>query len=392
MRVPVLITLLACHSGDAPAPRPDPAGAREPASTGSPTGSSPGASAGWSGDAIAPRTVVAEPTTFALGDDLTIAVATANGWLGTKLRAVGGDFLDDLVDARGVIGTVKSAHLIASGPATYVVVDTGDAPPRVSRLAGRKLVPLAGNLGVRWVFDNVAIANDTSGGLATQHWQTIAIDHDKLSVVETSDGPYATGAARVGADIVVAIREHDPPANVTDKADALLAAQNGDPASLARIVGQPRGWLMHVDGTGHVTSTEPFPDQTPGQVAATRSGYLVVATEGTTAAMFDDGLLLARAPKDPALHVLARGLASTSQLMAAGDWACLYTMSSDDTRVVHCVDPVRRLHVTSQALTDNVTLYGIELLPTPRLILHHSWARDGYAKPFVEETLALALP
>jgi hypothetical protein len=380
------VAVMACHSRDVP-PDPQPLPS-PPVGSPAPTGSSPT----WTGEPIASRTVTPEPTTFSLGNDLIVAHPTPQGWLGLKLRDVGSDFTSDIVDSRGVIASDKSASLLASDDAMYVVFDTGDdKPPHMARLANRKLVPMTGDFALRWAFGHVGIANDTRAGLATQHWQTIAIDHDKLSVVETSKGPYATGAARLGAEIIVAVREHDPKGDTMDKARALIAAQNGDATNLGRIIGQPRGWLLHVDNNGHVTSREVFAEQTPGQVAATKSGWLVIVTEGTAGHGFKDGVMLGRAPGSPSLHVLARDLELGSGLIAAGDWACFYTMPGE-SRVVHCVDPVRRIHVTSPTLPDNVNLYGIETAPTSRLLLHHSWYRDGYAKPAVDDTLALALP
>ena len=380
MRCWFLGIVVACHSHEPP-----------PSAEPPPTPSlPPELEAAWTGEAIEPRVVHTAPTAFPLGNDLTIATLTAHGWLGTRMKSVEG-FIDEIVDEHGVIATGPSASLVVDGDVVYVVFEPADQPARVTRLDKRKLVPVTGEVGFHWAFGGVGIENDTRAGLKTQRWQTVAIDHDKSSVVETSDGPYATGATRLGNEVIVSTREHDPPASNEDKAAALIAAQNGHTMGLAGLVGQPRGWLLHVDAKGHVASKELFDAQTPSHVATTKSGWLVISTEGTAGHMFNDGVLLARAPNDPTLRVIARNIELGSKLIAAGDWACMYTMPGD-ARVVHCVDPVRRIHVTSEPLTDNIMLYGIELTPKPRLVLHHTWYREGYGKPAAEDTLEIALP
>lgn len=384
----LVVSLLACGQREPP-PRVDPPLA--------PSVAAPqiaDAAATWSGDPIEARVVEPESATFELGNDIATVVRTPSGWLAVRVREDGGQIVEDVIDKRGVIATARSLQLVGGAPRAFVVEYDTDRRPSVSRVDGRKLVKLAGAIDLRWVFDGVGIANDTSRGLKTQRWQTIAVERDTLRVVETSQGeryPYATGATLLDDHVIVATREHDPPASDAEKAAALVEADRGNTGAFARIVGQPRGWLLRVDKTAKVVESELFAQQPPNQVAATASGWLVVATEGTAARMYKDGILLARAPNDASLRVLGRDLELVSQLIAAGDWACLYTMPGDN-RVIHCVDPVRRLHVKSPPLADNVTLYGIELAPKPRLVFQHRHYRDGYGKPVVEETLALALP
>jgi hypothetical protein len=391
VRFLLIAALCACRSREAP-PASSPPPRSQPPKPPAPAE----AAVEWTGEPIAPTTVEPQPAQFALGNDVVLAVATPRGWLATRLRRSGTELVDDVVDERGVLATDHSARVVAADEHVYVVFERADAPTRVSRLDGRKLVPLAGEAGLHWAFDigksAVGIVNDTAAGLATQHWQTVAIEGNTLRVVESSTlGDYATGAARLGSELVVATREHDPSASTEAKAAALVAADHGNTAAFAGLVGQPRGWLLHVDASGHVTSREPFTAQTPGQLAVTRDGWLVIATEGTAATLFRDGVLLGRAPGSSTLQVLARDIELGSQLFAAGSWACLYTMPGE-TRVVHCVDPVRRLHVATPALRDNVALYGIEPKPTPHLLFRHSWYPGGYGKPVADDTLSLALP
>jgi hypothetical protein len=385
----VAAALLGCGSARDGHPSPaDRGGGHEPPAT-APTPPSAAPPSAWVGEPIEPRIEAPESAAVPLAD-VVAAVQTAHGWAGLRVRTVGNDLVNDLVDATGVVATAPSFYLIGDRDPLYVLRYDDFRLTQVSRLVGRKLVPLSGTIELKWTFGAVGIANDTRD-LHTQYWQTVAIGATALAVVETGTGVYATGATRVGDDVVVAAREHDPKASVDAKAAAVMASERGDHRAMAAIVGQPRGWLLHVDGNGHVTHTEAFPDQTPGLLASTASGWLVIATDGTAAGGFQDGVVVARAPGDPALHLLARDIASASQLTANGDWACWYAMPGE-SRVVHCVDPVRRLHVATPPLPDNVTLYGIERGAAARLLLRHAWYPHGYGQPEQVDTLALALP
>lgn len=379
MRYLSLVLVIACGHRDASPPPPSP---------------SPPEHAAWRGEPFAVQNVATQPAHFALGDDVSSAVRVPHGWLARRRKD---DARTEILDERGTIATIPTPgfttpSLVVDGDAVYVVVDSAEAPPHVLRLDGRKLVPLAGAFRPSWVFGAVAIGNE--GDPRTQHWRTFAIGKTKLAPVEVTQGTdYATGAARVGDDIIVATRDHDPPSGASDveKANALIASEHGSHAAFAAIIGQANGYLVHLDASGHLVRREPFPDQTPGKLAVTSDGTLVVATEGTARGGFADGVLLARAPGASDFTLVASGLELASDLIAAGSWVCLFTMPGD-TRVVHCVDPVRKLHVASEPLRDNINLLGIEPTPAPRVLLRHTWYPGGYGKPVVEDVVALPLP
>ena len=356
----------------------------------------PAAASPWAGEPIAATVVHTAPARFALGDDVMIARQFASGWVGTKFHESSDrELRDDLFDQRGVIATAHSFSLVVADSQLLVLArDKLDGPARISRLVKRKLLPLRGTGDFRWAAELgghlVAIGNDASVGLDMQHWQTYVLDRDRLVAVETPASPhrdYATGAARLGAELVVATREHDRPsaATVQERAAAITASERGDHRALAQIGGETEGYLLHVDARGHVTRRDPFGPQAPHELAALADGTLVIATEGTLAHGLQDAALLVRRRDADAPTLLARDLAMPGQLMAAGEWACLDEMPGD-TRVVHCVNPARKLHVRSEPLSGTVTLLGIE---AHRVIVRQTSYRGAVAN---EQTLELALP
>ena len=111
----------------------------------------------------------------------------------------------------------------------------------------------------------------------------------------------------------------------------------------------------------------PFPAKPTAQpFTGTAAPAATVITAAGWTVRTSDATLVASAPNDPRPRLLVADLAHPTPLIAGGSWACLTTLPGAQ-RIVHCVDPVRRLHITSQPLPAAVTLAGIE---PSRLVLH----------------------
>lgn len=375
-----------------------------------PSPSPPAATASAAAAAPPPRLPVIEvkpePTPF-----VTTSAAGARlgpkGWLWSRESGAKDEY-EIVVSAAGAPGGPKITapaprpgipHFFATPTRSFVWYEEHDRhPPQVFAIEGGRTRLVEGLLPSEWAFDlhdGRTLFVGTRGGriMVASHWHlTIAGKEGPIEVVSAPGRESAWGAARLGEGFVVAVREPIEMAGATtpQKVSAVLGVLDGDGASAAALAEPARGALLFLDRDGHVTRREWIGPQRPAGLATTAQGWLVVLGEGTLARGLRDAVLVARAPGEAGFRVLLSDIETPGPLRARGDWSCFTEMPSrmrGEAYVVHCVDPVRGLHLRTPPLEGMVSVVDVEVGERPRAWLMRLRFR-GEPK---EEVLALAL-